>query len=176
MPIMGRLVLFIYNLFILAIAGAVIAISLGWTYPLDYLNMALAVPESRMIVGAIGIIAAVFALISLMWGTKDTPVIDAISVEKGMEGEVSMSIAAAKAIIMKAVRHVEGVRELRPTVIPSANGVTVKLHAMINTDHNVPETAQLLQTVVRESLEKTGGLNVGEIKVLVDDFNAGISK
>lgn len=176
MPLVGRMVLFVYNLFILAIAGIMIAISLGWSYPLTYLNTALSVPESRMIVGAIGVIAAVFALISLMWGTKTSPNVDAILVEKGTEGEVSMSIAAAKAIIMKAVRQVEGVRELKPAVIPSPNGLTVKLHTMINPDHNVPETAQLLQTVVRESLEKTGGLQVTEIKVLIDDFNAGSSK
>lgn len=176
MPLLGRLVIFIYNLLILAIAGAVIAISLGWTYPLAYLNAAASTPTNQLLMGGIGIVAAVMALVMLMWGLKTSPSIDAIVVEKGVNGEVSISIAAAKAIIMKAVRQVEGVKELRPTVIPTPGGITVKLHTMLNPDHCVPETAQILQCVVRENLEKTGGLQVAEIKVLVDEFNASSSK
>jgi len=42
---------------------------------------------------------------------------------------------------------------------------------MINPEHSVPEIAQSLQNVVRDNLEKVGGLQVAEIKVLVDDFN-----
>lgn len=176
MPVMGRLVISIYNLLMLAIAGAIIAISLGWSYPLAYLNAAAATPTSQLIMGAIGIVLAVLALIMLMWGLKTSPSIEAIVVQAGEAGEISISIAAAKAIIMKAVRQVEGVKELKPTVIPTPGGLTVKLHTMLNPDHIVPETAQLLQSVVREALEKTGGLQVAEIKVLVDEFNAGSSK
>jgi len=160
----------------LAIASALIAISLGWFNPLDYLNAALAIPNSSLIIGAIGILLAIVAFMMLMWGLKTSPGINAIVVERGEAGEVSISIAATKAIIMKAVRQVEGVKELRPTVIPNPAGLTVKLHAMLNPEHNVPETAQLLQCVVRDHLEKTGGLQVAEIKVLVDEFNPNSSK
>jgi len=176
MPLMGRLVIFIYNLLILAIAGAVIAISVGWSYPLTYLNAIILTPANNLIMGAIGIAVAIIAFIMLVWGLKTSPGISAIVVENGVAGEVSISIDAAKAIIMRAVRQVEGVKELRPTVISTPTGITVKLHTMFNPDHNVPETAQLLQCVVRENLEKTGGLQVAEIKVLVDEFNANSSK
>jgi len=176
MPLMGRLVIFIYNLLMLAIAGAVIAVSMGWNYPLAYLNTATSTPANQLIMGTIGIVAAMMALFMLMWGLKTSPRIDAIMVEKGVSGEISISIAAAKAIIMRAVRQVEGVKELKPAVIPTPEGITVKLHTMLNPDHSVPETAQILQCVVREHLEKTGGLQVAEIKVLVDEFNAGSSK
>jgi uncharacterized alkaline shock family protein YloU len=160
----------------LAIAGAVIAISLGWSYPLTYLNAVAFTPTSNLIMGTSGIVLAVIAFIMLMWGLKTSPDIASIVVEKGIAGEVSISIAATKAIIMKAVRQVEGVKELRPTVNSTPTGLTVKLHAMLNPDHNVPETAQLLQCAVRENLEKTGGLQVADIKVLVDDFNPGSSR
>ncbi len=176
MPIMGRLVIFIYNLLILAIAGAVIAISAGWAYPLTYLNAITLTSANNLIMGAIGIVVAIIAIIMLLWGLKFSPDIAAIVVEKSTDGEVSISIDATKAIIMRAVRQVEGVKELRPTVIPTPAGIMVKLHTMFNPDHNVPESAQLLQCVVRENLEKTGGLQVAEIKVLVDVFNADGSK
>ena len=176
MPLMGRLVIFIYNLLILAIAGVVIAISVGWAYPLTYLNAVTLTSANNLIMGAIGIVVAIIAFIMLLWGLKTSPGIAAIVVEKSTDGEVSISIDAAKAIIMRAVRQVEGVKELRPTVNPTPAGIIVKLHTMINPDHNVPETSQLLQCVVRENLEKTGGLQVAEIKVLVDVFNADGSK
>jgi len=169
---MGRLVLFIYNLVILALAGVVIAVSWGWSDPLTYLNAAASTPESRLVLGGVGIILAIIALIMLVWGLKPSKrVADTVVVENSMAGEVSMSIAAIKAIIMKAIRQVEGIKELRPEVSNSSAGVIVKLHTMINPEHSVPEIAQSLQNVVRDNLEKVGGLQVAEIKVLVDDFN-----
>ncbi len=176
MPLAGRLVIFIYNLLMLVLAAAIIAISLGWTYPLAYLNAVTSTPLHTLIMGGIGVALGIVAFFMLVWGLKTSPRVDAIVIEQGMAGEVSVSIAAAKAIIMKAGRQVEGVKELVPTVIPNPAGVTVKLHAMFHPDHNVPETAKLLQQAVRENLEKTGGLQVAEIKVLVDEFTPGSNR
>jgi uncharacterized alkaline shock family protein YloU len=176
MPLIGRLVIFIYNLLMLAIAGIIIAVSLGWSSPLAYLNAVLTTPMSNLVMGAAGIVLAIVAFIMLLWGLKTPSGIKAIVVESGEAGEVSISIAATKAIIMRAIRQVEGVRELRPTVIPNPAGLTIKLHVMLNPEYNVPETSQLLQGAVRDQLEKTGGLQVAEIKVLVDEFNPNSSK
>jgi Uncharacterized protein conserved in bacteria len=160
----------------LAIGAAIIAISLGWTYPLAYIDTATSTPLNTLIMGGIGIILAVVAFFMLVWGLKSSPRVDAIVIEQGSAGEISISIAAAKAIIMRAVRQVEGVKELVPTVNAAPAGVTVKLHAMLHPDHNVPETAELLQKAVKENLEKTGGLQVADIKVLVDEFNPAASR
>ena len=174
MPFMGRLVLFIYNLIILAIGGAMLATSLGWSEPLTYLNWAVSTPENRIIMGALGgmvILVVILVLIMLMRGTKGEVHTDEVLVEQGFPGEVSISVAAIKVIIMKAVKHVEGVRETRPIVKQSSDGVVIKLHTTINPDLSVPQLAQSLQAVVKDSLEKIAGLQVAEIKVLVDEFN-----
>jgi uncharacterized alkaline shock family protein YloU len=171
MPIMTRLVLFIYNLFILAIAGAVVAVSLGWSAPLTFLNAAAATAENRIIMGTVGLILVIIVLMVLLAGLKAPAGIKTVVVETSTAGEVSMSIPAIKAIIMKAVKQVAGVKEIKPSVGQSTAGLTIKLHAMINPEHNVPEVAQSLQAVVKDQLEKVGGLQVAEVKVLVDDFN-----
>jgi len=174
MPFMGRLVLFIYNLIILAIGGAMVATSLGWSEPLTYLNWAASTPENRIIMGAVGglaVLLVIMVLIMLMRGSKGEVHTDEVLVEQGFPGEVSISVAAIKVIIMKAVKHVEGVREIRPSVRQSPDGVVVKLHTMINPDLSVPQLAGSLQTLVKDSLEKIAGLQVAEIKVLVDEFN-----
>jgi uncharacterized alkaline shock family protein YloU len=175
MPVIGRLVLLVYNLLILVIAGAVIAVSLGWSIPLAYFNMAVSAPENKIIMGTVGVILGIIALIMLVWATRFSDHTDAVLVEKGLAGEVSISIAAIKVIIMKAVKQVEGVKDLRPIVSWAPGGLMVKLHIMINPEHTVPELAQSLQIAVKDNLEKIGGLQVAEIKVLVDDFN-GVSK
>jgi uncharacterized alkaline shock family protein YloU len=160
----------------LIIAGLVVAMSLGWNYPLDYLNLAVSTPGNRIILGAVGAILIIVILIILILGLKMPAGSNAVIVEKSTEGEVSISIAATKVIIMKAVKQVEGVKELKPIVGQSPSGLTVKLHTMINPEQSVPELAQSLQTVVKDHLEKIGGLQVAEIKVLVDDFNTGSKK
>lgn len=171
MPLINRLVLFIYNLFMLVIAGAMIAVSLGWSAPLNFLTTASASAENRIILGTVGLVLAIIVLMILLAGLKAPGGIKSVVVQTSTAGEVSMSIAAIKAIIMKAVKQVVGVKEVKPSVVQSTAGLTVKLHAMINPEHNVPEVAQALQVAVQEQLEKVGGLQVAEIKVLVDDFN-----
>ncbi|PKM78607.1 MAG: hypothetical protein CVU90_01000 [Firmicutes bacterium HGW-Firmicutes-15] len=171
MPLLGRVVLQVYNLLMLVIAGAVVAVSLGWSVPLAYYNMAVSIPNYKMIMAAFGIVLGLIALMMLVWGLRSPARTNSVLVEKGLAGEVSISIAAIKVIIMKAVKQVEGVKDLRPIVSYAQGGLTVKLHIMINPDYTVPELAQCLQSAVRDDLEKIGGLQVAEIKVLVDDFN-----
>jgi uncharacterized alkaline shock family protein YloU len=171
MPVTTRLLLFVYNLIMLAIAGAAVAVSLGWSAPLMFLNNTVATAENRIILGTVGLIVAIIVLMLLMSGLKAPAGIKTVVVESSTAGEVSMSIPAIKGIIMKAVKQVPGVKEIRPIISQSATGLIVKLHAMINPDHNVPEIAQSLQAIVKEQLEKVGGLQVAEVKVLVDDFN-----
>ncbi|MEQ8200961.1 MAG: alkaline shock response membrane anchor protein AmaP [Syntrophomonadaceae bacterium] len=172
MTAFGRLILFIYNLVILGLAGLTVAATLGWLDPQVYLSSVLDSTQNRMIAGVLGILVGFLALLMLMWSLRPSPRTDTVMVDKGIEGDVTMSIAAVKAIIMKAIRQVDGVKEMRPEVVSSPNGVKVKLHTMINPEHNVPEISHTLQTTVRESLEKVGGLQVAEIKILIDDFVA----
>lgn len=169
---MGRFVLFIYNLIILALAVIIVGATLGWLDPQAYLNVILSSPNNKIIAGIIAIIVGFVAVLMLIWAIKPAPGIDTVTVSQGTDGEISMSIAAVKAIIMRAIRQVEGIKELRPDVHPSPAGVKVKLHTMILPDTNVPEISALLQSVVRDNLEKVGGLQVAEIKVLIDDFTA----
>jgi len=169
---MGRLVLFIYNLLILGLSGITVGTALGWLDPQNYLSTLMASAQNRMLAGLVEILIGFLAVMVLLWILKPSPRTDTVTVGQGSGGDVTMSIAAVKAIIAKSVRSVEGVKELKPEVASSPNGVKIKLHTMINPEHNVPEISQALQNAVRESLESVGGLQVSEVKVFVDDFVA----
>lgn len=173
MSIMTRLVLVLFNLLGMAGAGSVMALAMGWTYPLTCMQNTIATADSRFVLGAVGLVMALIFLLGLIWSMTTDHKLETVEVIKSETGEVSISVAAAKVIIMKAVKQVEGVKEVIPTVYHSPRGLTVKLHAMINPDHSVPEVSKSLQDVVRDALDKYGGLQVPVIKVLVDDFNTG---
>jgi len=171
MPFTTRLLLFVYNLIMLALAVTAVAISLGWSAPVQFMQMASSTPENRIILGTVGLIAGILIIMLMISGLKGSGSIKTITVEKSDSGEVSMSVSAIKSIIAKAAKQVTGTKEVRSEVSQSANGLTVKLHTMVVPDHNVPGIAAALQTIVKEQLEKVGGLKVAEVKVLVDDFN-----
>lgn len=173
MPVFWRLVLTIYNIVLFIIAAAAIAVSVGINEPLEYINMIASNRENLIITGTVGIVLAILALVLLYMGLQRKPGEDNVMVEKGLLGEVSMSTAAIKVIIMKAIRQVNGVKETHSVVKKAPNGLAITLHMMINPELNVPELTSAAQQKVKEYLENIGGLQIAEIKVLVDDFNAG---
>lgn len=173
MSVIWRLVLTIYNILLFIIAAAAVAVSIGVTEPLRYINMIAASPKNMIVTGSVGIVLGVLALVLLFLGLQKQTDGDSVLVEKGLLGEVSMSISAIKLIIMKAVRQVDGVKETRSMVKKAPNGLFITLHMMINPELNVPDLTCATQQKVKEYLENIGGLQIAEIKVLVDDFNAG---
>lgn len=173
MSAIWRLVLAIYNILLFIIAAAAVSISLGVTEPLKYINRITASPENLIITGSIGIVLCLLSLVMLYLGLQRKPGQESVLVEKGLLGEVSMSIDAIKLIIMKAVRQVQGAKETRSIVKKVPAGLDITLHMMINPDLNVPELTAATQQKVKEYLENIGGLQIAAIRVLVDDFNAG---
>lgn len=171
MKTIWRLLMFIYNLVLLLLAGVVLAVTLGRPEPLKYINMMMATTQNRI---AVGIIAAAILILTI-WGLiaslKGEPKPKTVVVNNGVDGLVSITIPAIKAIIMKGIKKVEGVKEIRPVVNTGhVEGLVVYMHTMLNPDYSVPETSQKIQVVVKEQLENIGGLKVHEVRVLVDEF------
>lgn len=94
-----------------------------------------------------------------------------ILVSSSVNGQVSITVAAIKTIISRAVKKVDGVKETRSSVAQGPDGVIIYLHMMINPEISVPEMSKNVQAAVKEQLESIGGLQVSEVRVLVDDFS-----
>ena len=174
MSVMWRLVFFLYNLFFMALGVVMVAAAIGRHEPLDYLKIALATPQNRIVFGVVGILLLVLAAISVFSNLKREPRVKSVIVESSLSGQVSISEEAVKTIIMKAVKKVEGVKEIKPEVSSGNNGVSVYLHMMINPEYSVPEMSAKIQEMVKEYLEDIGGLQVAEIRILVDDFTPAV--
>lgn len=168
-----RLLFFVYNLLFVILAGAAVGAALGWDEPVAYINLALSTPQNRISVGLVGVVILVLAIVMLVTSLKVQSQPKSIVVRTALAGDVSITVSAVKAIIMKAVRKVEGIREIEPSISNSAEGITVYLHAAINPEYSVPEMTKDIQNIVKQYLEEIGGLTVAEIKILVDDFSEG---
>jgi uncharacterized alkaline shock family protein YloU len=174
MPVIWRLLLTIYNILLLFVAGVAMAASFAAFDPLPYLETALANQQNRIITGTIAVVvfmlALSFLILSLKKRVSDD---DGILVQEGLLGEVSMTVAAIKLLIMRSIRQIDGVKDIRPEIRKDKSGLSVKLHMMINPELNVPEVTAATQKIVKEQLENIGGLQVNEVKVRIDDFKAG---
>jgi uncharacterized alkaline shock family protein YloU len=165
-----RVLLFCYNLLILAIAVAAMYLAVGKNDLITAVQSFLSSSANQIILGAgaAAVIAlTILVMISLFKG-ESRP--NSIVVSSSLNGQVSITVAAIKTIITKAVKKVDGVKETRSSVTNGPDGVVISLHMMINPEISVPEMSQSVQAIVKEHLETIGGLQVSQVRVLVDDF------
>ncbi|HCF48705.1 MAG TPA: alkaline shock response membrane anchor protein AmaP [Syntrophomonas sp.] len=167
-----RLVLFLYNLLLLALSGIFLAAAINRPEPLAYLQLALATPENRLIFGIAALLLLGATLVVFVHLFKKEPRLEQVVVKQGLQGEIAITVPAIKVLIMKAIKQIEGVRDIRPHVAQSAEGLVIKLHMAINPELSVPELSQQIQSTVKQYLQDIGGLEVAEIRILVDDIPA----
>ncbi len=176
MNVLQRCLFFIYNLLFVTISAVGVAAALGRSEPVYYINLALSTPQNRLAVGLVATVLLVMALIMLMTSFKTEVKTNSIIVDSTLAGDISITVPAIKAIILKALRKIEGVKETRSVISSGPEGLIVYLHMMINPDYSVPEMSKSIQAEVKQYLENTGGLKVAEVKILVDDMNASSKK
>lgn len=169
-----RIVVFFYSLLLLAFSSVVIIAAIGRPEPLEYITFALSTPTNRIYIGLGAIILLAIAILSLIYSLKTEKVqvkqTETITVQSNLTGQVSITVQALKVIIMRAIKTVDGVKEVKSNISHGAQGLAVQLHIMIDPELSVPKTTKEIQEVVKKYIEETGGLPVEEIKVLVDDF------
>ncbi|HBQ26722.1 MAG TPA: alkaline shock response membrane anchor protein AmaP [Syntrophomonas sp.] len=168
-----RFLLFLYNLLLIILSGLLIAAAIGRPEPLKYIEIALSTTQNRIIMGVTGVLLLTLGIYVFISTIKLQPRVKSVEIDHSLAGEISITIPAIKLIIMKAVKKVEGIKEIKPTVNSRPDGLEVYLHMMINPDIGVPELSKNVQDAVRKYLEDIGGLKVAEVKVLVDDLSPG---
>jgi uncharacterized alkaline shock family protein YloU len=172
MPVLWRAILFLYNVLLLLVAGSMVACAFGMGQPLDLINAAFATAQNRLIAGAIGIILLILAMIMLVSGLKFKRSPQSVIIDSNLSGQISITVPALKTIIMRAVKKVEGIKDIRPAITSGPEGLQIYLHLMVNPDYSMEQMGQSIQKVVKEYVEKIGGVPVATVKILVDDFKA----
>jgi uncharacterized alkaline shock family protein YloU len=70
-------------------------------------------------------------------------------------------------IISRSAQAMPGVRQVQPVLRQREDGLEIILNSQFNPEFVIPETAEELQTKVKDDVERYTGIKVAEVKVLV---------
>lgn len=84
-------------------------------------------------------------------------------------GEIRISMLSLEQIILNILDGVEGVKKIKPKIeVQKSGDIKTILELIITKDCNIPNTANLIQEMLKEELPKISGVEIKEIKINVD--------
>lgn len=93
-----------------------------------------------------------------------------VKVSDNQEGSVNISLPAIETIVKQASTQIKSIKETKVQLKNTPEGAAVYLHVTVPAGTNIPETASALQKEVKEKLELLSGVNVAEVKVLIENI------
>lgn len=157
----------IMSLGYLIAASILVAISLGWTTPLFFIEEYLLKDTNRWIVGLSGTVIFVVAL-TLFWSSFRTKPVKQAFIHETSLGLIKITIPALENLVLKSAKSVQGIRDVKPLLKVAQDGVVVHLRVQILPDVNIPNVTEVLQKTIKEYVQKTAGINIQEIKILIN--------
>lgn len=159
-----------YSLAFIALGALIVAMALGWTALLDQFHSALNDPAGRWLVGLAGSLIILIALLIMYNSLKSSAPAEPGVVQELMLGRVVTTTAAIESVVRRAVRQVRGVREVRPDIIHTQEGLDISLSVVLTPDVRVLEVTPQIQESVKNQISDIIGVNVLEIKIRVDNI------
>lgn len=166
MKIHERALIALYSLLLIAIAIFVMAISIDPNL-MEMVSSYLASNTGRItgiIVGFILLILGFKTIIDSF--SKKTPTV--ASIQTTELGAVKITVSALEHLVSKAAKQIKEIREIKPRVKPLTDGIAIFLYASVSTETNLPFVTKELQDTVKGYIEQIAGINVYEVKVLVN--------
>lgn len=162
-----RIYIAVMSLGYLAVSFLLVVIALGWTTPLIFVENYLLQQTNRWIMGLTGGVVFIVAL-TLFWSSFRTKPVKKAFVHGTSLGLINITIPALENLVLKAAKSVNGVRDVKPFLRVVSDGVIVSLRVHILPDVNIPDATENLQKTVKEYVQKTAGITIKEIKILIN--------
>lgn len=89
-------------------------------------------------------------------------------------GEVRISLDSIDSLVHQAVKSVKGIKDLKTRIVLREGGLFIYVKAILYGDRNIPELSQQMQGVIGEHVFNISGVNVSEVKVLVENVATDI--
>ncbi len=171
-PKKNTFITYLFALITLLVAISLIFFAVWQENILLYIKKALENTDIIWGIGISGIILLLLSLFTLWMGLKPKKRTKYTFIKTGELGEINITLEAINNLITKASKNVKGVKEVKPRIKTLPEGIAVLLKVVINPDLNIPETTSELQDIIAEDLQKYGGINVLEIKIVVESIKS----
>lgn len=166
MKVYEKAIIALYSLLIIIAAVFIMAIAID-PYLLELFSQYLSINPGKIIAVVIGFILLVIGFKTLIDSlSKKMPTL--ASIQTTDLGAVNITVTALEHLVSKAAKQIKEVKEIKPRVKPLADGIAIYLNASVNTESNLPFVTKELQDTVKGYIEQIAGINVLEVKVLVN--------
>jgi uncharacterized alkaline shock family protein YloU len=176
MNILFRIVLAVYA-FCLALISAIVGFvsikpdvfrDISTYIKYDMLGSTLA----RMITFLIALVFFALSITFLLSGVRSNKDKKAISKNTNF-GEIRISLNSIENIALNTVKKFQSIREIKSKVYKIDETIAIVVNAVIMPDVNIPSMSQDVQARVKRSVEESTGIEVKEVKVVIDGIHTG---
>jgi len=171
--IFQRLSIIFFSLILSVLSLLVVLYAAGLERPVqEVISFALRDLTSRWITGIVGagiLFLSLYNLVKIFTTDRRIANTEHIFIGENKLGQVSMSVNALENIVIKAARQVEGVREAKPKIKSTPEGVAIYLRTVVTPAVSIPEVSEELQNKIKERVRHFAGLDAVEIRVFVEN-------
>lgn len=122
----------------------------------------------RIAVSAGLLLVTVLAIRAIFVSTKKNDGVATLAASTG-DGGIYINIDTVSDLANKAVKKIEGVREVRVRTSVGNDGADIKVKASMVPDAVIPEVSAAVQKSVRNDIETLCGIKVSKVTVQVDN-------
>lgn len=133
------------------------------------------VVEARIVTFLIALVFFVLSIMFLFSGFKSNKDKKAVSKHTNI-GEVRISLNSIENIALNASKKANGVKETKAFVKKLDDSVAVTIKIIVLPEINIPEISGDIQARVKGSVEDNAGINVKEVKVVVEGIYSSTVK
>jgi len=93
-------------------------------------------------------------------------------VSEGSLGQVRIALSAIESLVEKVVLDQRGVKEARASVGKAPHGLGIRIKTVVAPDVSIPHLSDALQSHVRDRVLDVTGIEVHDIRVMVENISA----
>ncbi len=170
MRIFMRIVLTLYILFVMVVAGVTLACT--WWFiakdnPVLWLDKLYSDPTIRLVVSLIGVAVVIISLVLMFSGIRKRKPKSAFIADTG-SGAVSITISALEEMATRHMLANEAVRTVKAAITVRDAKLNVTGRMAVAEGTNIPVTLTDLQKSLKEHIETLSGISVNKISLLVE--------
>ena len=169
MGIIDRIILSIYTFLLTFLSLGVVLLALD-IVPLEVVWTGLGRIAGQWEAGLVGAVFLFVSIKLLLAGLRSQSGKETIIHHTDM-GDIQITVGAVENLVEKTARHIPGVRGAKVRVTCCNEGVKVRIKAVISPESSVPAVGAEIQKKVHEYIKNTVGVELAEIKILVNDIS-----